>query len=256
MWRIRTHRRYGWLVACCAITTVAGILLVLAQFAHYLGWPQVLAYWQGRLGDRSMNTSDYGWTGLAVGIARNIVSGYLPLICLIAWAWWRNRPVLIREHRWVIWALSGVLVYNGLFLNWSAEHEFAGMALALVGTLAMALFSSQTFLNPRPWPIVLAAMASVAIYFYINRPGPKSWKDDAYASQQQLGEAIAQNVDADAVIFTNLVNDKIVEYYAMRTFNPAQNYSHALQLTDSLKPGQAVWLDIQDGKIKTLRPLH
>ncbi|HMP93428.1 MAG TPA: hypothetical protein PKD90_11185, partial [Phnomibacter sp.] len=258
LWRARLQRRYLWVTGVAGAAALAGIYLVLQPFALYVGWPQVLGYWKSRFTERSLQTEDQGLWWLVKGVIQNTITGYLPLLlaALATAAGWLKAKT--PTPPWLVWAVGAVAVYNGIFLNWTAVHEFALMAMALVLCLWVVLTQpGLTTCQPR-WATLAWLATSLAMYFAINLPGPHSIKGQPYAAQMQLAKAIVQHTKPEAVIFTNLVNDKVVEYYARRTFNTATSLHAARQAADSAGLPAAVWIEVQDnfklGQVVLLKP--
>jgi hypothetical protein len=185
-------------------------------------------------------------------VARNLVSGYLPLIALLLFAWIKRESFNDRTSlKWPLWALMAVLPYNGLFFNWSAEHEFAWLAFALMGCVCAGIYFFPFLPVPGLKKIVASSVVvSLCIYFIINRPGKTSWKGENYAAQQELGEWIKSHVDPSLPIFTNLSNDKITEYYAGRTFNEAATVPAAVSICTQFKIKKGLWLQIENNKVR------
>ncbi len=253
--KTRQNQRYKLVLMVSVITGAMGVILVLAQFASYLGWYQVLGYWNSRFTERSMEHDEHGIPGLFAGVAKNIATGFAPLLVLLLAAIfakkfsWRKIPV------WLWWAVGSIALYNGLFLNWSAMHEFAWMAMGLV----MVTLFSKSILAEYSWlrTICLAAYTlSLCIYFFINRPGDFNWNGERYDQPETLGRTIAAGVDKNTRILTNLDNEKIVEFYAGRTFNYATNEIEARRIADSAQLLKAVWLEVKDSKITSMERLR
>lgn len=253
----KRDRRYLWISAVATLTVMSGVLLVLVQFAAYLGWQQVLHYWQARFSDRSTDTSEYSAATLLLFVIKNIFTAYLPLVLLLFFVWKKNllkkKPL---NYKWPLWALAVIIPYNGIFFNWSAIHEFAWMAFGLFATIAISIYFLPSLPVITMKKLVAAAIViSIIQYFVINLPGATNVKRDRYDEQKRLGEWIRNNVDTTAAIFTNLDNDKIVEYYSKRTFNSAGSAAAAKTIANAYHTGSAVWLFIEKGKVKELIPI-
>jgi hypothetical protein len=236
------------LVAFVATASVAlAIFLILWQYASYLGWPQVMGYWQSRFAERSTGTPGMGYIQNIQVFVRFIVAGYWPLFMLLAAFLFLKRQKLPAHLRWIFFAVAAMLVYNMVFLNWSLEHEFAWLALSLVVCIFISFHFGHT-LAINHWAIyglVYVAFCTLT-FFYVNRPGPISRNGTRYDSAMNMGKQIADSIPSTAFIFTNLPNAKIEEYYAKRSFNLVPNMQLAKTIADSLHLRKAYWLSIQN----------
>lgn len=255
--KARTRLTYIWVTVIAMLSMLTGTGIVLMQFAGYLGWQQVLHYWQSRFADRSTGTSEYSAGIMLWMVVKNLATGYLPLILLMLYALKvklrsRFQPII----SWPLWALVAIIPYNGMFFNWSAQHEFAWMAFALFSIVAISIY-----LLPYLKTVSLKKITGIIIflsllqYFIINLPGTVSIKGDPYDQQAKLGKWIQKNVDSSLPVFTNISNDKIVEYYSKRTFNTAQTPAEAIALAGVYGISAAVWIKINNGKVERITKL-
>ncbi|CAN5399109.1 hypothetical protein BH10BAC3_BH10BAC3_11450 [soil metagenome] len=252
IFKARRNSRYLWISFIAAISVIAGVVIVLWQFANYLGWAQVLHYWQSRFSDRSTDTSAYSFSTMTWMIVRNLLIGFLPMFLLIAFAWVRkNTNKKTQKISWPIWALAAIIPYNGIFFNWSAMHEFAWLAFALFASLASSIYILPLF-NTRELKQLLftTTVLSLLQYYIINLPGNVSWKGERYDQQMQLGNWIRQHADSALPIFTNISNDKVVEFYSKRTFNTVASLHEAITLANSFGIEKGIWLEVKNQKVE------
>ncbi|GAO43612.1 hypothetical protein [Flavihumibacter petaseus] len=241
LFRLRIDKRYGLVLSVSILALLCGIMIPLAQFAHYLGWHQVLQYWQSRFVERS--AGDIPLTGMVSMVAKNLVSGYPVLLLLLPAALLaivKNGVVTT----WPIWALSAVLFYNLVFFNWSAVHEFAWLGFALAATVLVA-----TYLLPRlgrlqlRWLLFLCIPVSAAIYFFINRPGAFSWKGESYNAEMTAGAWIKKHIPSDVAIFSDVQISPAVSYYSKRSFTSGLSMEAAKETMIRYNLTDAVWLN-------------
>ena len=246
--------RYTVMVVA-VITVMAGFLVVLIPFSMYLGTEQVLNYWQLRFGERGIAGKITPDTRqLAFSIILNITSSMLPLLLAALWIYRKQRVKWSFRH-WTVYLLLFTLMYNIIFLDWSAVHEFAWLPL----TLAIALLLAPYLKKNKPikneyWLLGISGAAALIIYFLINLPGPKSISGEPYDSYKNAGNFIRTNVPDSTYIFSNASPGKIVEYFSGRTINYAPNIQSAMQLKDSLNLKSCVFYQPdssgQKGKMK------
>lgn len=257
MLNLRKNRRFAWVALVGALSVAAGVFFILWQYASYLGWPQVVGYWQSRFGERSTSGAVHQPWKQALVFIRFVAAGFCPLLLAIILLSVRFRKKLPPTYRWLNAALAGVAVYNMVFLNWSAEHEFAWLAMALIGCIYLSILypipAAQKW--PPRWMLAYVSLG-FALYFYINQPGPLSYNGTPYIRQQVAGQQVAASVPNDAFIFTNLPNAKIEEYYARRSFNLVGQLQQARHLADSLHLPKAYWVAMKNDSSLLIIPLQ
>jgi hypothetical protein len=242
------QRTFLWVSFVGTAAVAFAIFFILWQYASYLGWPQVLGYWQSRFAERSTETPGMGYKNIGEIFVRFLVAGYGPLLILLLITLFVPRQKMQVHLKWVFTVIAGVLVYNLVFLNWSLEHEFAWLALSLVLCVSISFLFSQHFATKKLMLFTLVYAAfGIAIYFYVNRPGPISRDGTRYDSAMMMGQTISNQVSKEAFIFTNLPNAKIEEYYALRTFNLVSGIQRAKVIADSLHLPKAYWLSVENG---------
>jgi hypothetical protein len=242
-------------IAVAGIAAITAILLILSQFACHLGWEQVEGYWLSRFSERSVAVGQTTMGHSLKIFLRFLVAGYGPLLLTVLISFF-SASTKREPHHWIHFAIGITLVYNLVFLNWSLEHEFAWMVMSLLIILWLA-FRRPEWLAGKAgerW-IILAAGCSLVIYFFINQPGISSRDGQRYDLPQILGAEIASRIPADAVIFTNLANAKIEEWYARRTFNQAMNAEAARAIADSMHLSKAVWMELQNNRIVDMKSI-
>ena len=242
-------------IAAAGLAAMSAILLILSQFACHLGWEQVEGYWLSRFSERSVSAGQSTMGHSLKIFLRFLLAGYGPLLLVVLISFF-SASAKRAPHHWIHFAIGITLVYNLVFLNWSLEHEFAWMVMSLLMILWLAFRRTEWLAGKagKRW-IILAAGCSLVIYFFINQPGSISQSGQPYDLQKKLGEKIASSIPADAVIFTNLSNAKIEEWYAGRTFNQARSMDDAWRIADSLQLPKAVWMELRDNRIVELKPI-
>jgi hypothetical protein len=250
----RQNKRYLWLTFTGAAISVMAVFLILWQFSAYLGWEQVINYWKSRFVDRSANTSEFSFPMMVLLILKHLATGYLPLLLVLIVvvfkakiAWPLQRPV------WPLWALAAIIPYNGLFLNWSAVHEFAWMAFGLIASIVVTVYIfpmfEQRFLVKL---LLVTSIFSIVTYYTINLPGPVSWKGEAYNRQQKSGTIIRNLTDPGLPVFCNANNDKIVEFYSKRTLNSVSSLAEAMELAARFGWNAGTWVELKNGKVEKI----
>lgn len=253
LWAIKksvTSGKYLTVAVIALLSIVTGIVLVLLQFASYLGWEQVLQYWKARFEDRS--SGDEALFTLLKLFSINFISGFIPLAFLLV-AYLRNNPLIPsnKNYYWPVWVLVVTIFYNGVFFSWTAIHEFAWMAFGLFGTVFFAVYLFPYLPVKKLNDITVSvSLVSVAIYFIINPPGNKSFSGEHYDQQQQTAMWIKKNISSNIPIFINGKTDKVIEFYCKRTFTTVPTIQDASAAANEYGLGDVVFLDFENNHLK------
>jgi hypothetical protein len=250
------QKQFAILTLVCTATVTLAVWLILAQFASYLGWHQVLDYWTRRFAERSTDTSQASGLVLWLRFMINQATSFGPLLLVVAARFMMSKAGYPKMPYWLMVAAASVVLYNLVFFNWSALHEFAWMAGGLVATLlagviVLPMLSSKRLVSTT----VLVIALSIAIYYAANPTGHTNWKGEPYDRYLIAGTNIAQKVPADAFIFTNAGDQKITEFYARRTFQVVANREDSRKLIALHNLKKAVWLAYGPDGITAIEPL-
>jgi hypothetical protein len=249
--KTKNSNRYWWLVIVSAACVICPVLLVLSQFAGYVGWQQVIGYWQSRFSDRS-TAIEGGWAHMMMMLMINLATGFLPL--LLVWMFSLGlKPVKKNRLQWPGWAFATIIFYNGVFFNWSALHQFAWMAFGLLCSVYFAV----VFL-PLLQPGVLRKLSlfsctlGITIYFLVNPPGNKNLNGDRYDEQERTAIWISDHIPADMPIFIRGNTDKVIEYYSQRTFTTLPSLDDAGKTMHEFHLEKAVFLEFRGVKLSRI----
>ena len=255
--------RYWRLVVTLILTALCGALLIFYQFSSYAGYGSVLSYWQSRFLVRGFGNHPASILWMSVHIASHLATAFLPILILLTvsliWLMWKKIPLCLTRMEMIFVGLYGIslLVYNGVFLEWSYEHEFsiipAAPLLAFLAAKAMAIV--VTDLRYRTSLLLLVFAATLAQYYYINRPGAISRDKMAYASYQHFGNEL-KNVSPDTTIFISIENCPMIEYYAGRNLKRVPDLDSAKHYMLRWGVNKAVWIDHDKFDFQRATPIH
>jgi hypothetical protein len=237
-----------------ALAAASGVLLVLWQFAGYLGWDQVLSYWKNRFTDRSSGNGEMPFFTMVLYIGKNIITGFLPLVIVIYFGFKKSSYKTIHlKASWTFWALAASLFYNLLFFNWSALHEFAWM---LPGML-LVIFLAVNFFKRLPAKALkritsATVLVSLAMYFVINLPGEKSITGELYDSKKITASIIRKTINDSVPVFINTNADKVLEFYSKRTFTSVESLREAFKVAGEYGIKNSAFLTMEDGRLKKI----
>jgi hypothetical protein len=251
----RWHRSTFALAAIALLAIVASVYFIMAMFASHVGWEQVKGYWLSRFSERSFSAGQSGIASSLLDFGRFSLAGYGPLLFVLLLSK-LSAPAQHSKLQWIHYAIGITVLYNLVFLNWSLEHEFAWLVMSLLLVVWLAQNKAAWLMSlAGKRAIIVSAIASIVLYFFVNQPGDTSRNGQRYDLQKNLGVAITRSIPEDAVIFANVSNAKIEEWYARRTFNQAADKATAQRIADSLQLRKAVWMQVQDVKMVELQPL-
>lgn len=255
--RTMKDRRYLRLLLTIAAACIAAVALPLLQFASYIGGEKLVMQLKHQFLFRSI-TSREPFRGLLGHVVQHIATSYLPVILLLVAAagviWWRKIKVSLIAGEAAFWGMYGgaVLLYNLVFLEWSAVHEFAMIPLSLLLVVPTARLAMMVA-GGRGWYVVLVCYLGLASiqYYVINRPGAVSWSGARYDSYQQLGEQL-QSVPGDHKIFMNSDWSAVIDYYAHRNITVMKDIDSASAYMRQWGIQKAVWVEQKDYRLERL----
>lgn len=158
------------------------------------------------------------------------ITSFLPIFILLAVFAWLSISkkklgfVFTKNGIRFLWLSTLPVVFlHFALLNYSG-HDFVSIYGALflsvvVGILYDKLKRRQVLSNYMlNGGIVVTVLLSVAMYYYINKPGEYSWKGDFYATSKNIGEFIKENAKDDEVVYLtgNVILDPQLIVYAER----------------------------------------
>lgn len=259
LWKVRSKKRYAWLLGVLFLASATGILLIFLQFASYAGADAVGAYWKARFLIRTVASDSTPFPVMTGYLLIHLITSYLPLIVLLAavWLWsrYKKKAVIFSKKEILFFKLyaCSLLLYNLILLEWSYEHEFSmlpwSVLLAYIG--ARLIYSS---LNKKNRYILAASflLVSVSQYYFINRPGNISRDGMAYNTFQIFGEQLRQ-VPVDYKIFSPLeTNAPMIEYYAGRNISIKPSYEEAKRYMHERNITKAVWVEQEKYQLKKI----
>lgn len=254
---IKTKAMWWFKVALLSsITAVVGVALVFLQFASLLGWPKVWHYWRERFASRSFDMEQESLTSHFVSFGANLatcagIAVIFSGVALFTWLKKRKEPAYAMQWQPLVllWGVACIF-YNGLFFNWSFIHEFSMLPISVLLAILTAFFVIKNV--PEKYAVAIMAgftAISLAQYYTINKPGNISRVGTPYNTQLLVGKTIGTNIPKDYKIFSNLVNDPVVEYYAHRSIYAVPSQTEAQQLCNIFHINKAVWVQCDSMKI-------
>jgi len=247
--KIKKDKKYLLLLAVVAFSATAGVFLLFLQFASYTGWHAIFEYWSNRFYNRSIMNIDTSFWKMIGYVALNFITAYLPLFLLILFALLTARSKKIKlsfsENEMLFLRIytATVVLYNMALFEWSYEHEFSVIPWSipfsyLAGKIIITVFTKKQlyFLIP------LFFIATMAQYYFINRPGKISREGTPYISYKNFGEALKQ-VPPDYKIFLDIKQDPMIEYYAERNINSLPGIEDAKKYMLKWHISKAVWVE-------------
>jgi len=175
-------------------------------------------------------------------LLKNYATSYLPLFLLLgSFAYLTATKAKLRivftknGYRFLWLSTLPVILLHVLLLNYSG-HDFVSLHGSLFLSVLVAILYDKlknahtlTALQLRSG-IAFVLISSIAIYYYINRPGTHSLKGDEYALSQKLGTQIKTGAKPNEVVFAmgNVILDPQLIYYAERNILKVKNKEEAL----------------------------
>lgn len=248
------------IIFACIIAVSVGLFIVLGQYISFLGVEATENILKGRYTDRS--------------IKGNIFNGFLPLIKSIATSYlpsvlfllifmcvfiikYKRKFIFNKErfgfslHRWLwlIWPVA-CLLYNLAFWNWTCEHEFSLIPWGVFIAMFCASVLSRHLYKWNKSVLTIVFLASLAIYYFINRPGNTTMRGEPVTLYKNIGEEIKKNTNPTQRVFANSNGQMVIDYYAKRSITNANSYEEVMELVNKYKIPSAAWFELGDGGIK------
>lgn len=189
-------------------------------------------------------------------VIKTYMLSYLPIFLLLITFGWlvltkaKLRIVFTKNGYRFLWLSTlPVLLLHFTLLNYSGHHFvslygslFLSVLIAILyDKLRQAEVMSRLMLNAG---VVILAVLSVAIYYYINRPGAYSWKGDYYAEGKDIGEFVKVNAEDDEVVFYSgkVALDPQIIVYAERNMLRIKSEEEAMDFLQKRNLSKGVWI--------------
>ncbi|MGB1315023.1 MAG: hypothetical protein ACPG4Y_03330 [Chitinophagales bacterium] len=241
--KLRYQKVFIPLVFITIFVSLASLILITKQYSSINGLEAYIIQMLNRLGERGSFQGGYSF-GFFVRklfelktLIFTYVTSYLPIfILLLTFIFLTIKKAKMglvftkNGYRFLWLSTLPVLMLHFFLLNYSG-HDFVSLYGSLflavvVGILYDKLKKSKSF---SPYTLnggVLAVIfSSIAIYYFINKPGDYSWNKDYYATSKEIGTFIKNNAKPDEKIFIdgNITLDPQLIYYAERNIIKLNN---------------------------------
>jgi hypothetical protein len=257
--QVKKNFTYLFTALTSLLSILTGIGIIFFQFASFTGYEKIKTYWFHRSNNQGITNSDTTLLNKLANIGEHTATSYLPLILLFVcisffvknryklnFLFFTKVPVL------TLW-LTACFLYNILFLNWTAVHDFSIIPIGILLVIASAYLLSLTHNEAlKKLMFYTTIILCVVQYFFINRPGASSQNGDKYDAYQKAGFTISKNIPVNTRIFLNLNNQRIIEYYAKRTFTHANTPGEAIKICRNFSIKKAVWVKIVNLEVKEI----
>jgi hypothetical protein len=274
--KLRNEKVFLPLIFITIGTTFFSLWLIMKQYGSIAGTDAFLIQMLDRAGERS-SVAGEGFFGFFVKkykelrrVFETYFLSFLPIFLLLLTFGWlvltraRLRIVFTKNGYRFLWLSTlPVLLLHFTLLNYSTHHFvslYGSLFLSvLIAILYDKLRQSQTLprivLNAG---VVLLAGFSLAIYYYINRPGEYSWKGDYYAEGKEIGEFVKQSTTNDEVIFyTGKVPlDPQIIVYAERNIMRIRNEKDAVGFLQDRGLSKGIWIHADNEKAQVVKRIE
>ncbi len=229
--------------------SVAAIALFIWQYSSINGMDAFLDQMMNRMGERGGLAEGTSFLGSIKNTFRSLLqvfktyaTSYLPLFILLASFVFltitraKMRIVFTKNGYRFLWLSTLPVILLHIFLLNYSGHDFVSLygslfLSVLIGILYDKLKKAKTLSNLQlNFGISFVVVASLASYYYINRPGEYSLKGEEYAISEQLGKHIKTTAPDDAVVFAmgKAVIDPQLIYYAERNILKVKDQDEAM----------------------------
>lgn len=258
--KMRFDKVFMPLFASTFVVSFVAVVLIVWQYSLINGLDELIIQLVQRYQIRG-SAGGHGFFGFfkvkfieLLTVLKNYVFNYLPALVLIAALF----PLMLskRKLKFVfskngyrfLWLSTFPIIFMHLALLNYSGHDFTTLYLSYFVSCLIGIFYDKfkqtravknVYLNGA---IVFCCVASVAMYYVINKPGPYSIKGHKYATSMQLGLQIKNQVQPNQVVFyTGHHFNPMVELYAERNIKRITNETDALNFLKQNGLQQGIW---------------
>ncbi len=249
LFRIKKQPKYFRVIFSLGISSVAGVVLLFAQFTSYAGWQKIVTYWSQRFGTRSFtNSGGDAFLQLTRYLIQNFITAYLPLLIFLVgmfiWVITKKIKIAFTNTEKIFLGLysTSIILYNFTLFEWSSDHEYSILPWSILFSYLAIKFIPIFSKRQLYVLIIIFFIATISQYYFINRPGKISREGTPYMSFKNFGDSLKQ-VPVNYQIFTDLKQDPMVEYYGGRNITTIENLDSAKAYMKKWNVTKAVWVE-------------
>jgi hypothetical protein len=257
-------------------TTFFALWLIIKQYSSIAGTDAFAIQMLDRVSERG-SIGGEGIIGFFVKKIKEIIRvletyalSYLPIFLLLMTFGWlvltraRLRIVFTKNGYRFLWLSTlPVILLHFTLLNYSGHHFVSLYGSLFLSVLIAILYDKLRQAKTLPRVVlnagvVILATLSVAIYYYINRPGAYSWKGDYYAEGKDIGHFIKQHAENDEVVFYSgkVPLDPQIIVYAQRNVLRIRNEEDAIGFLQDRNLSKGVWIHADSEKAELVKKIQ
>lgn len=289
----RRKRSFIPLAVIAGAVPVFTVMFVLIQYASINGWGTLMYCYRYRYAERgSLNWNHLsGLSSVISQVGLNYIVSYTPVLPLLVVLFFKWKSIIGKFPvlKLLIWlTLFPVLLDHLLFLRYAVQ-DFAVLkasffisitsAVALCTTASLRVppnggtkQSPSTLVEGMPTGqagfglllrntggrrallvTVFICLAGIAIYYYVNRPGPVSLSGERYDTEQKIGEFISAHAKPDEVVFLKGadVSPQMI-HYAHRNIREVSSEWHAKNFLSTHPAGRGILVKVTKDSLTSI----
>lgn len=224
-----TYWRKNGGIQLAIYTSLSGVLalfLIYSQYSSINGSDALINHLTQRLNVRGSGVGGREGSFVSIKLREigiiifNYGSNYLAIILMIIVAfvlkWKKSIEKLWELKSFIAFSILPVLLLHLVLLNYSAQ-DFTVLYASCFLSILLAFLIERQVKMVRPFALWFVLLASVGMYYVINKPGDYSRTGERYDKSMNLGLFIKQEAKDDEVVF--LITDELdpmVVVYAER----------------------------------------
>lgn len=255
--KFRKDAVYRQLFFASGVLQAVFLALIVWQYSSIAGFDAYWAEITNRFDQRGLSAITSPFSAIGV-ITFNYVVNYGPLLLLAPWGIW----LMWKRQRYVVLAVSAlpVLLLHFFLPNYSG-HDFTVLYAAIFLSISAAATLGQFHESQKPVSVgmlLLAVGTFIGQYYYVNRPGDESWKNDRYDTYMIMGRYIHHLAPDDAVVFIQgFKPEPEVIWYARRNMLEVEDAEEALDFLEETSQNKGVLFTIDNaGTITDTKTLY
>ena len=244
--KLREEKVFLPLILITVFVSFFTLVLIIEQYGTINGLDAYIVQMQDRFSVRGSTSGDSFIRFVIIKIVEiktlllNYITSYLPIFILIVSFVYlvvskaKLGFVFTKNGIRFLWlSILPVVLLHFVLLNYSG-HDFVSLYGSLFLSVVIGILYDKLKRGKVMLPYIInggilaTIFLSIAIYYFINRPGKYSWKGDLYATSKNIGEYIKQEAKPNEVVFLagDVVLDPQLIVYAERNIKkiPLNNY--------------------------------
>src|SRR5579871_3288050 len=255
LFQTRKNKKYFIPTLTSFFAIFASLCTMFIQFISHTGLQKTREILSNRLLYRTYGSDGHGiffllkWM-IDIFFTRNFS---VLLLIFISWIFLKkkkNKLTISFPLKFFIGAMIVLLIYNVIFLGWTAANDFSVMNYVIPFSILSGILVYEVFPAKQMFLILSVFFALCLLeYYYFNRPGNLDRKNRPYNEYKKLGEQIKEIAKPDEIIFINAEPAPQGWYYTRRNYYMVNSFEEAKTDFKRWKQNKCIYINQQNSNI-------